>query len=128
MKYNVFNAVIKDKKLKCKNNAYTYAEQQIILNAVSNTDIEHEIYIYLMCGCRPNELPAKANFDFTNNLINIYGTKNDNALHRQVEMSNSFSQYIQKYFINNDVQDEKYVSSSGIHRLIKSSYLPGFLS
>lgn len=107
---NVFKAIVKDKKVKCKNDAYTYAEQVAILKAVAGTDIEHEILIYLMCGCRPNELPQKANFDFTNNLINIYGTKNDNALHRQVEMSNEFSKYMQEYFIKHEVQAEKYVS------------------
>lgn len=109
-KCNVFKAVVKDKKVKCKNTAYTYAEQVAILNAVANTDIEHEIYIYLMCGCRPSELPTKENFDFTNNLINIYGTKNDNALHRQIEMSKPFAQYMQEYFKNNEVQAERYVS------------------
>ena len=107
---NVFNAVIKDKKMLCKNNAYTYAEQVAILTAVAGTDIEHEILIYLMCGCRPNELPQKANFDFANNLINIYGTKNDNALHRQIEMSEIFSKYIQEYFNKHEVQAERYVS------------------
>ena len=107
---NVFKAIVKDKKVKCKNTAYTYAEQVAILTAVAGTDIEHEILIYLMCGCRPNELPQKANFDFTNNLINIYGTKNDNALHRQVEMSENFSKYMQEYFNKHEVQAERYVS------------------
>ena len=108
--YNPFNAVILDKKVKCKNNAYTFNEQVLIYNAIKDSDIEHEIMIYLMCGCRPNELPAKANFDFINNLINIYGTKNDNALHRQVEMSESFSKYIKDYLKNHEIQAEKYVS------------------
>ena len=108
--HNVFNAIVKDKKLKCKNDAYTYAEQVAILNAISGTDIEHEILIYLMCGCRPNELPNKSNFDFTNNLINIYGTKNENALHRQIEMSKPFAEYMKKYFAKSEVQAESYVS------------------
>lgn len=108
--HNVFNAIVKDKKLKCKNDAYTYAEQVAILNAISGTDIEHEILIYLMCGCRPNELPNKTNFDFTNNLINIFGTKNENALHRQIEMSEPFAEYMKKYFAKSEVQAESYVS------------------
>lgn len=112
--YNPFVAVIKDKKVKCKNDAYTYYEQVQILNAIKNTDIEHEIYVYLMCGCRPNELPTKANFDFINNIINIYGTKNDNAKHRQIEMSEKFSQYMQAYLSKFDIQAEKYVSNKFI--------------
>lgn len=107
---NPLNAIIKDKKIKCKNNAYMYAEQKIILEIIKGTDIEHEIITYLMCGCRPNELPSKNQFDFENNLINIYGTKNDNALHRQVEISKSYSEYMQRYFQKCDMQAERYVS------------------
>lgn len=111
---NPFVAVIKDKKVKCKNNAFTFAEQEQILKAVKNTDIEHEIYLYLMCGCRPNELPRKQCFDFENNLINIYGTKNENALHRQIEMSQAFADYMKNYFESQDTQSEKYVSNQFI--------------
>lgn len=114
IKRNPFVAVIKDKKMKWKNNAFNYLEQEKILNAIKNTDIEHEIYIYLMCGCRPNELPAKTNFDFTNNIINVYGTKNENAKHRQIEMSNEFANYIKKYFAKNDIKKEEYISSEFI--------------
>ena len=110
LRINAFNAVIKDKKLVCKNTAYTYAEQEQILKAINGTDIEHEILTYLMCGCRPNELPKKQNFDFENQLINIYGTKNENAKHRQVEMSEEFSQYIQKHLKTHEMQSELYVS------------------
>ena len=110
LKFNVFNAVIKDKKMICKNNSYIYNEQVAILKAISGTDIEHEILVYLMCGCRPNELPQKENFDFVNNLINIYGTKNENALHRQIEMSEPFARYMQEYLSNHEIQAEKYVS------------------
>lgn len=113
--HNPFNAVIKEKKIKCKNDAYTYNEQIEILNAIKNTDIEHEIYLYLLCGCRPNELPQKKNFDFINNIINIYGTKNENALHRQIEMSKEFSEYMQNYLSKQDIQAEKYVSSKFIN-------------
>lgn len=63
-----------------------------------------------MCGCRPNELPSKTNFDFANNLINIFGTKNENALHRQIEMSEPFAEYMKKYFAKSEVQAESYVS------------------
>lgn len=107
---NPFNAIIKDKKITFKNDAYTFAEQQKILEVVKGTDIEHEIMIYLMCGCRPNELPSKKSFDFLNNYINIYGTKNENAKHRVIEMSQAFADYIKAYFAHHDIQAEKYVS------------------
>ena len=86
-----------------------YWWKNIILNKVKSYDIEHEIMIYLMCGCRPNELPPKENFDFKNNIINIYGTINDNALHREIEMIQSFSDYIKEYFKTNDTKKEKFV-------------------
>lgn len=111
---NPFNAVIKEKKLKCKNNAFTFAEQEQILRLAKGTDIEHEIMIYLMCGCRPNELPGKKDFDFKNNLITIHGTKNENAKHRVVEMSFEFADYIKKYLSKSEVHDEKYVSTKFI--------------
>ncbi len=110
LNYNPFALIVKDKKIKCKNDAYTFAEQEKILNAIKGTDIEHEIMIYLMCGCRPNELPNKNCFDFENNIINIYGTKNENAKHRQIEMSQNFSNYIKEYFKTKDTQPEKYVT------------------
>lgn len=110
IQHNAFRAVIKDKKIKFKNYAYTYAEQQKILEIIKGTDIEHEIMIYLMCGCRPNELPKRKDFDFLNNIINIHGTKNENALHREVEMSEEFASYIKKYFDQRDTQAELYVS------------------
>lgn len=107
---NPFNAVVKDKKLKCKLNAYTFKEQETILDAIKGTDIEHEIYVYLLCGCRPNELPKNKQFDFENNFINIYGTKNDNALHRVIEMSEEFANYIKPYVSKNTILEENYVS------------------
>ena len=107
---NQFNAVVKEKKIKYKSICYSIDEQTIILNEAKKYNIEHEIMIYLMCGCRPNELPTKENFDFKNNIINIYGTKNDNALHREIEMSQSFSDYIKKYFENNETKKEKFIS------------------
>ena len=107
---NPFRLVVKDKKVKCKHEMFTFAEQKQILKAIKETDIEHEIYIYLMCGCRPNELPTKKDFDFENNLIHITGTKNENAMSRYVEMSEQFSIYMQNYFHNQDVQPEKYIS------------------
>ena len=110
IKINVFKGIQKDKKVISKNSAYIYNEQVAILKAISGTDIEHEILIYLMCGCRPNELPQKENFDFVNNLINIYGTKNENALHRQIEMSEPFARYMKEYLSNHEIQAERYVS------------------
>ena len=121
LKYNPFNAVIKDKKVICKNTAYNYAEQQVILNIIKDSDIEHEILTYLMCGCRPNELPQKKNFDFENKIITINGTKNTNALHREIEMSNEFANYMKEYFKSKEMQEEKYVSKKFIELCLQAN-------
>ena len=107
---NPFKAVIKDKKVKTKNYMFSFAEQQKILQAIKGTDIEHEVMIYLMVGCRPNELPTKECFDFENKFVHIFGTKNDNARHRVVEMSDRFAEYMKEYLASNEIQKEIYVS------------------
>lgn len=107
--YNPFKAVVKDKKIIYKSSSYNYDEQEIIISNAKNYNIEEEILIYLLTGCRPNELPCKANFDFQNNIVNIYGTKNENAKHRQVEMTQCFSDYIKKYFEKNDIKSHEYI-------------------
>lgn len=110
IKNNPFKAVVKDKKVKCKSDMYLYDDQVKIINKITGTDIEHEIITYLMCGCRPAELPQKEQFDFNNNLLHIYGTKNDNAEHRIVEMSAEYAEYMQSYFKQRDMQPQPYVS------------------
>ena len=106
---NPFKAVIRDKKIKLKRDSFNYEEQKIILTALKDTDIEHEIYIYLLTGCRPNELPKSENFDFTNNIITINGTKNENAKERKVEISQEFSNYIKPYIKSNKRPEHNYL-------------------
>lgn len=106
---NPFNAVILDKKIKSKRNALTYLEQEKLLEAIKGTNIEHEIMTYLMCGCRPSELPTNENFDFKNNIINVYGTKNKNAEHRTVRMSQNFADYMMPYIETNTMKSKDYV-------------------
>lgn len=120
---NPFRAVVKEKKKVYKNFCYTFDEQQIIVNKAKDYNIEHEMMIYLMTGCRPSELPNKGQFDFKNNIINIYGTKNDNARHREVEMSRSFSDYMQEYFINNEVKNHDYVKTQ-FKKLCEENKIP----
>lgn len=107
---NPFKAVIRDKKLKQKNYTFTFEEQKTILNIIKNTDIEQEIYIYLLCGCRPGEIPPSENFDFEKNNILVNGTKNENARERTVEMSENFSKYIRPYIEKNERPGKKYIS------------------
>lgn len=109
IKYNPFNAVVKDKKEKYKRNALTYLEQEKLLKAIKGTNIEHEIMTYLMCGCRPSELPTNENFDFKNNIINVYGTKNKNAEHRAVRMSQNFADYMMPYLKTNTMKSKDYI-------------------
>lgn len=102
--FNPFNAVIKDKKIKHKRDALTYAEQEELLKRLKSTNIEHEIMTYLMCGCRPNELPTKENFDFEYNIINVNGTKSKNAEHRKIKMSQKFAKYMNDYLSTNKMK------------------------
>lgn len=107
---NPFKAVIKDKKLKQKNFTFNYNEQKTILNIIKNTDIEKEIYIYLLCGCRPSEIPPSKNFDFKNNYITVNGTKNENAKERIIEMSKEFANFIKPYIKLNNRPTKKHIS------------------
>ena len=104
---NPFKVIVKEPKLKCKNDCYTFIEQEKIIKAINGTNIEHEIYIYLLTGCRPNELPINENFDFKNNLIIINGTKTEKSKYRVIEMSEEFSKYIKPYILNNKIKKVK---------------------
>ncbi len=104
---NPFKVIVKEPKLKCKNNCYNYEEQEKILNAIKGSNIEHEIYIYLLTGCRPNELPQNNNFDFKNNLVVINGTKTEKSKYRVVEISNKFAIYLKPYIINHKIKKVK---------------------
>ena len=106
---NPFKAVIKEKKGKYKNYALTYDEQFKLITALKNSNIEVEILLYLLTGARPNELPGKANIDFENNLINIYGTKNENAKHRTIEITDEFNKYLQEKLKNKEILNHDFV-------------------
>ncbi len=106
---NPFKLVIREKKGKYKRESFNFKEQELIINGIKETIIEHEIMIYLLTGCRPNELPKKENFDFENNLITINGTKNENAKKRIIPMSNEFSNYIKNYLQNNNILEENII-------------------
>lgn len=110
IKLNPMKAVKKEKRIKTKNTGYNFDEQVKILNAIKNTDIEKEIYIYLLTGCRPNELPPNENFDFENNFIIVNGTKNKNAEERFVDMSEEFKNYIKPYIEAGQRLSEKEIS------------------
>lgn len=110
IKKNPFKAVQREQRKKFRNKAFNFEEQVKILSIIKNTDIEHEIMIYLMCGCRPNELPKNQNFNFSNKTIIVNGTKNENAKERIIEMSDAFSDYIKKYLDKSEVKSPEYVS------------------
>lgn len=99
--YNPFNAVVKDKKIKFKHDAFNYEEQKLILQLVKNTNIECAIYIYLLTGCRPAELPGIENIDLQNKYITINGTKNENAKNRDIEISEEFIKYLKNNLTEN---------------------------
>lgn len=106
---NIFSGITKEKKLVCKRNSLTYAEQVKLLEEMKKSNIEHELMTYLMCGCRPKELPQKQCFDFENNFIHIYGTKNEKAKHRLVKMSEPFAKYMKDYVKTNEIKPHSIV-------------------
>ena len=106
IKKNPFKLVIRDKKGKWKRDSFNFKQQELIIKNIKGTNIEHEIMIYLQTGCRPKELPNKENFDFENNIVEINGTKNENALKRNIPMSKEFSQYIKNYLKNHEIVKE----------------------
>lgn len=109
IKKNPFKAVERSKKGKHKNICFSYEEQVKILKEIKKTKIEHEIMCYLMTGARPNELPTKQNFDFKNRRIIINGTKNENAKHREIQISEEFSVYMQKYLEKTEMLSKEIV-------------------
>ncbi|MGN1208433.1 MAG: tyrosine-type recombinase/integrase, partial [Christensenellales bacterium] len=111
IKKNPFKAVIKEKRTKYKRDSYKYDEQVTILNAIKGTKIEQEIYIYLLTGCRPNELPPNTNFDFDNNFVIINGTKNESSKYRVVDMSEEFKTYIKPYIDKGERVQVKEISN-----------------
>lgn len=106
---NPFKLVTRDKKGKWKRESFNFKQQELIIQNIKGTIIEHEIMIYLLTGCRPNELPKKENFDFENNIITINGTKNENALKRIIPMSKQFSIYIKNYLQDNEMLKESVI-------------------
>lgn len=106
---NPFKAVIKEKKGVYKHNCFSFEEQTKIINAVKGTSIEHEIFTYLMTGCRPAEFPNNECFDFKKNIIHIYGTKNNKSKHREIEMSQKFSEYMEEYLATNTIKSYEYI-------------------
>lgn len=107
---NPFNAVQKSKKGKYKNYAFTFSEQEKILNITKNTDIECEILIYLLTGARPSEFPNINDIDLEKQIITIRGTKNEKSKLREVEISKEFSNYLKTHLENHKLQKPTYIS------------------
>ncbi len=110
IKKNPFKGVIRDKKINNKNVCFSFDEQSKILSKLKDNFIEHEIYIYLLTGCRPNELPPSQNFDFVNNLITINGTKTEKSKKRVIEITPEFANYIKPYIMSNNRVAVKQIS------------------
>lgn len=109
---NPFKGVIKEKKPKYKSNGYNIKEQELIINSLKESEIECEILVYLMTGCRPNELPAKGNFNLKERYVIIKGTKNENAKERIVQLSEAFSEYLKIFFKDNNFKNVKILSKA----------------
>lgn len=106
---NPFKAVQKTKKGKYKNYTFTFEEQTKIIKATKNTDIECEILIYLLTGARPAEFPSKNDIDIEKQIIHIRGTKNEKSLHREIDISKQFANYLKEHLNNNELKKYEYI-------------------
>jgi len=109
IKKNPFKAVEKIKKGKYRDSAYTFDEQKLILSITKGTEIECEVLIYLVTGARPAEFPKINDIDFKNKVIHLYGTKNENSEHREVDLSDSFINYLQEHLKNHTLKSYPYI-------------------
>ena len=105
---NPFKAVVKEQKGTYKNFSYNFDEQSKILKAIIGSEIEIEILLYLMTGCRPAELPTDNKINFEKNNIEINGTKNKNAKKRLLPISLNFSKYLQEKNLQ-EIKSKEYV-------------------
>ena len=109
IKKNPFKAVEKAKKGKYKNDAFTYAEQEQIINKTKGTDIECEVLIYLLTGARPTEFPTANDIDLEKQIIHINGTKNEKSKHREIEISEEFTNYLTTHLKTHSLKTHTYI-------------------
>lgn len=112
---NPFKAVVREKKGTYKNYCYNFEEQTKIINAIKNTDIEADIYIYLLTGCRPAEKPKTIDIDLTHKVIKIYGTKTEKSKYREVDISEEFKNYLKPFVKENKFHTHEYTKTKFIN-------------
>lgn len=108
---NPFKAVVREKKGIYKNYCYNFEEQTKIINALKNSDIEQDIYIYLLTGCRPAEKPNTIDIDLDNNIIKIRGTKTEKSKFREIDISEEFKNYLKPFVKENNFHTHQYTKT-----------------
>lgn len=96
--FNPCKATIKERKKKKVKTPYTIDEQEKIILASKNTDIECYIYYYLLTGARKNELDnnIEANLDIQNYKLRILNEKRSlsEIEYRYINLSPDFVKYL----------------------------------
>lgn len=97
--YNPCKAVVKERKINNKREAFTFEEQVQIIDKIKGTDIERDIYIYLFTGMRKNEYKPNEilnNIDEENNTLKIESEKKRNIkpVYRLVDLTPAMIQLI----------------------------------
>lgn len=97
---NPCNAVVKDRKLKFDKKPFSVEEQEQIIEAVKNTDIECYIYYYLLTGIRKNELDNNIikNLDINSHRLKVINEKQKSniASYKYIDLSPGFVEYLLK--------------------------------
>ena len=98
--HNPCKAVVKERKINNKRIAFTFDEQVKIINAIKDTDIERDIYIYLFTGMRKNEYKPNEiinNLDTINNTLKIESEKkrSEKPVYRVVDLTPAMIKLIQ---------------------------------
>ena len=89
IKFNPMEDTVKRKKIKTVRKPFVYDEQVAIMNAISGSDIENYILIYLFTGIRRNELNVHTiKTDIQGNLLKVLcEKKRDGEVYRYVDLT-----------------------------------------
>jgi len=101
IKINPFAGVVLDKKINKIRKAFTYEEQEKILERLEHEEIKPIIMIYLLTGLRKNELKPKRffeNINFESNLLKAENEKqrSNETVYKYIDLSKDFINYLKQ--------------------------------
>lgn len=119
IKNNPFNAFIKEKKINTTKPAFTFEEQEKIINAIKGDKIEIAILIYLITGLRKNELNFKnleKDLNIKNKTLKAINLKQreDEPPYKIIDLSNNAISYIL-----NNIKQLKELNENIVYRRFK---------